>query len=29
MGGRKEVVRNVLEGLLLKNQAKRLAHLGR
>ena len=25
----KEVVRNVLEGLLLKSQAKRLAHLGR
>jgi len=24
----KEVVRSVLEGLLLKNQAKRLAHLG-
>ena len=25
----KEVVRSVLEGLLLKSQAKRLAHLGR
>lgn len=25
----KDVVRSVLEGLLLKNQAKRLAHLGR
>lgn len=25
----KDVVRNVLEGLFLKNQAKRLAHLGR
>ena len=25
----KEVVRNVLEGLLLKNQAKKLAQLGR
>lgn len=27
--GEKDVVRSVLEGLLLKNQAKRLAHLGR